>query len=120
MIPAGKNYFVYPDCIDGRKSFNGLTGIIRSELQRDPSGGDVYIFVSRSRQSIKLLFWEHGGFVIYYKKMDNGSFEVPPLRADGQGRHISEIQLLQVIRGIEFQKEKQRSSMRKTALVLEQ
>ena len=50
----------------------------------------------------KLLFWEHGGFVIYYKRMDNGSFEVPPLRADGQGGHISEIQLLQVLRGIEF------------------
>jgi len=119
MIPTGKNYFVYPDCIDGRKSFNGLTGIIRSELQRDTAGDDVYIFVNRSRQSIKLLFWEHGGFVIYYKKMDNGRFEVPPLRADGQGRHISEIQLLQVIRGIEFQKEKQRSSMRKTTLSLE-
>ena len=108
MIPSAKSYFVYPDCIDGRKSFNGLTGIIRSELQRDPAGGDVFIFVSRSRQSIKLLFWEHGGFVIYYKRMDNQSFEVPPLRADGQGRHISEIQLLQVLRGIEFQKEKQR------------
>ena len=119
MIPTNKNYFVYPECIDGRRSFNGLTGIIRGELQRDPTSGDVFIFLSRSRQSIKLLFWEYGGFVIYYKKMDNGSFEVPPLRADGQGRHISEIQLLQVIRGIEFQKEKQRSSMRKTTLALE-
>lgn len=95
MIPTGKNYFVYSNCIDGRKSFNGLTGIIRSELQRDPAGGDVYIFVSRSRQSIKLLFLEHGVFVIYYKKIDNGGFEVPPLLADGQGRHFSEIQLLQ-------------------------
>jgi transposase len=120
MIPSAKSYFVYPDCIDGRKSFNGLTGIIRSELQRDPAGGDVFIFVSRSRQSIKLLFWEHGGFVIYYKRMDNGSFGVPPLRADGQGRHISEIQLLQVLRGIEFRKEKQRKRTKQTALVLEQ
>jgi len=120
MILTNKSYFVYPDCIDGRKSFNGLTRIIRGELQRDPTGSDVFIFVSRSRQSIKLLSWEHGGFVIYYKKMDNGSFEVPPLRADGQGRHISEIQLLQVIRGIEFQKDKQRSNRQKATLVLEQ
>lgn len=82
--------------------------------------GLLFIFVSRSRQSIKLLFWEHGGFVIYYKRMDNGRFEVPPLRADGQGRHISEIQLLQVLRGIEFQKEKQRKRTRQTTLVLEQ
>ena len=80
----------------------------------------MFIFVSRSRQSIKLLFWEHGGFVIYYKKMDNGSFQVPPLRADGQGRNISEIQLLQILRGIEFQKEKQRKSTRQATLTLEQ
>ena len=91
MIPTGKNYFVCPDCIDGRKSFTGLTWIIRGELHSDPISRDVFIYVSRSRQSIKLLFWEHGGFVIYYKKMDNGSFEVPPLRADRQGLHISEI-----------------------------
>lgn len=120
MIPTAKKYFVYPDCVDGRKSFNGLAGLVRGELQYDPACGDVFVFLSRSRQSIKLLFWEHGGFVIYYKRMDNGSFEAPPLRADGQGRHISEIQLLQLIRGIEFQKEKQRATHRKTALVLEQ
>lgn len=41
MIPANKKYFVYPDCVDGRKSFNGLAGIIRSELQGNPAGGDV-------------------------------------------------------------------------------
>jgi len=119
MIPQNKKYFVYPDCVDGRKSFNGLSGIIRSELGGDPAGGDVYVFVSGGRRSLKLLFWEHGGLVIYHKKMDKGSFEVPPLRADGQGRYISEIQLLQVIRGVVFQKEKQRARGVKTDLVLE-
>ncbi len=86
MIPANKKYFVYSDCVDGRKSFNRLASIIRSELQGNLANGDVFIFISFircSRQSIKLLFWEHGDFVIYYKRMDNGSFEVPPLRADG-------------------------------------
>lgn len=107
-IPKDRKYFVYPDCVDGRKSFNGLCGIVRSELSQEPNCGDVYIFLSRNRKGIKLLFWEHGGYVIYYKKMDNGCFEVPPLRADGVGRHISEIQLLQIVRGIEFQKEKPR------------
>ncbi|WP_104162209.1 IS66 family insertion sequence element accessory protein TnpB, partial [Arthrobacter sp. ZGTC212] len=67
------------------------------------------------------LFWEHGGFVIYYKKMDQGRFEVPPLRADGQGAFISEIQVLQVVRGIEFQKEKRRNkSGKKQVLSLEE
>lgn len=108
-IPVSKKYFVYPECVDGRKSFNGLSGLVKADLGTDPSNGDVFIFLSRSRSSIKLLFWEHGGFVIYYKKMDQGRFEVPPLRADGKGIFISEIQVLQVVRGIEFQKEKLRS-----------
>lgn len=119
MIPQNKKYFVYPDCVDGRKSFNGLSGIVRSELGGDPAGGDVFIFVSGGRRSIKLLFWEHGGFVIYHKKMDHGNFQVPPLRVDGLGRYISEIQLLQVIRGVVFQKERQRIGAKKTDLVLE-
>jgi hypothetical protein len=51
--------------------------------------------------------------------MDNGRFEVPPLRADGQGRYISEIQLLQVIRGMVFQKEKQRAGAISRGLELE-
>lgn len=47
MIPPAKNYFVYTDCINGRKSFNGLTGIIRSGLQRDPAGV-MYLSLSAS------------------------------------------------------------------------
>jgi len=43
LIPTAKNYFVFPDGIDGRKRFNGLTVIIRNELQPDPAGGDMFI-----------------------------------------------------------------------------
>lgn len=119
MIPNHRKYFVWPECIDGRKSFNGLAGLIRSELGCDPKNGDVFIFLNRTRQSIKLLFWEHGGFVIYCKKMDCGRFEAPPLRADGQGIYISEIQLLQVVRGVIFQKEIPRFKKRKPLPTLE-
>lgn len=42
---------MYPDCIDGRKNYNGLNGIIRSELQRDPADGDVFILNSRKKSS---------------------------------------------------------------------
>ncbi|WP_086949627.1 IS66 family insertion sequence element accessory protein TnpB [Sphingobacterium sp. JB170] len=120
MIPAHKKYFVYPWCVDGRKSFNGLAGIVRTELGNDPANGDVFVFLSKTRQSIKLLFWEHGGFVIYYKKMDRGNFEAPPLRADGKGSYISEIQLLQVLRGVEFHPEKLAKKRQREVLTLEQ
>ncbi|WP_255650980.1 IS66 family insertion sequence element accessory protein TnpB, partial [Cesiribacter sp. SM1] len=48
-----------------RKSFDALSGLVRNELQRDPASGGVYVFVNRSRNCIKLLHWESGGFVLY-------------------------------------------------------
>lgn len=43
-IPTAKRYFVYPECVDGRKSFNGLSGLVKSELGSDPANGDVLSF----------------------------------------------------------------------------
>lgn len=114
--PTDRKYFVYPFCVDGRKSFNGLCGLVRMELKQDPSCGDVFVFLAASMGSIKLLFWEHGGFVIYYKRLDRGRFEMPPLRVDGKGYYISEIQLLQIIRGVVFQKEVPRAPLSKRNL----
>ncbi|SJN49012.1 hypothetical protein FM107_17990 [Sphingobacterium sp. JB170] len=52
--------------------------------------------------------------------MDRGNFEAPPLRADGKGSYISEIQLLQVLRGVEFHPEKLAKKRQREVLTLEQ
>lgn len=64
-----------------RKSFDALSGLVRNELQRDPASGEVYVFVNRSRTCIKLLHWESGGFVLYYKRLEKGTFTTPKLQA---------------------------------------
>jgi len=43
-------------------------------MQRQPSSGEVFVFLSRIRTHIKLLHWEHGGFVLYYKRLEQGTF----------------------------------------------
>ena len=60
-----------------RKSFDGLSGLVRSGLERDPLSGDVYVFVNRRRTHIKLLVWDRSGFVLYYKRLEQGTFEMP-------------------------------------------
>ena len=60
-----------------RKSFDALSGLVRNELQRDPACGEVYVFINRSRNCIKLLHWESGGFVLYYKRLEQGTFTTP-------------------------------------------
>jgi hypothetical protein len=68
-----------------RKGFDGLSGLVRNSLDRDPLSGEVYIFLNRSRTLVKLLHWEAGGLVIYYKRLEKGTFH-PPRGMEGGGK----------------------------------
>jgi transposase len=65
-----------------RKSFDGLCGLINGKLQRNPRSGEVFIFINKRRDKIKLLHWEAGGFVLYYKRLEQGTFLAPPFEGD--------------------------------------
>ena len=66
------NRFLVCICgVDLRKGVNGLCGIIRYRSLM-PTNGDVYVFFNKKRTTMKLLHWERGGFVIYYKRMESG------------------------------------------------
>lgn len=68
---------LYLPATDMRKSFDSLCGIVQSELSRVPTNGSVYIFVNRLHNKMKLLQWRTGGFVLYYKRLEKGTFELP-------------------------------------------
>lgn len=57
-----------------RKSFDGLSGIVRSELGGDPLSDDAFVFLNKRRNRLKLLHWEPGGFALYYKRLEKGTF----------------------------------------------
>lgn len=68
-------FFLYKHPTDMRKSFDGLCGIIHSQMQKSAIDGSVYIFINKSRNKIKLLHWETGGFTLYYKRLEQGTVE---------------------------------------------
>jgi transposase len=70
-------YFIYRSGCDMRKGYDSLCGLIRTDLKKDPLLGDVFIFLSRQRNKIKLLHWQNDGFVIYSKRLEKGTFELP-------------------------------------------
>jgi len=72
-----QRYFLYRHPTDMRKSFDGLSGLVRKELGRDPTSGDVFIFLNRRQTHIKLLVWDRSGFALYYKRLEEGTFERP-------------------------------------------
>ena len=72
-----QRYFLYRDPADMRKSFDGLCGLVTAGLKRDPLSGEVFVFINRRRTHIKLLVWDRSGFVLYYKRLEQGTFEIP-------------------------------------------
>jgi len=67
--------FVYTRPTDMRKGFNGLSGIIRSELGADPTDGSWFLFINRRRDRMKILHFDGGGFWLYYRLLEAGTFE---------------------------------------------
>ena len=68
--------------IDGRKSFNGLTVLIKETLEQEPTSGFLFVFVNKARNRLKILFWDGSGLVLCTKRLESGRFGVPV----GQGR----------------------------------
>lgn len=76
-LGSSHHYFLYTGCADMRKGFDALCGLVNDQLNRNPLSGEVFIFINRRRDHIKLLHWEHGGFVLYYKRLERGTIELP-------------------------------------------
>lgn len=101
-------YYFYSSATDMRKGFDGLCGLVYAELGRRPVSGEVYIFVNHQRDKIKLLHWEAGGFVLYYKRLERGTFELPRICSVGKTCQISWSSLMLMVEGISIEKYKQR------------
>lgn len=63
--------------VNMRKGIDSLFNLIQSESPLSPMSGDVFVFFSKSRQSVKLLRWDTDGFLLYHKRLERGSFEMP-------------------------------------------
>ena len=101
-------YYLYSGICDMRKSFNGLCGLIVSQMHSDPSNGDAYLFINKRRNQLKILRWESGGFIIYYKRLEEGTFELPHYDADRKTYQMDYPSLLLMLEGISFNSIKKR------------
>jgi transposase len=98
-------YFLYQPPTDMRKSFDGLCGLVSNKLGQNPTSGDLFIFVNKPRNRIKLLRWETGGFVLFYKRLEQGTFHLPkPQDANAGKLTIDYSELVMIINGISLEK----------------
>ena len=100
LISDLRKYHLYRKETDMRKGFDSLCGIITSELGKPLMNGDAFIFINKQRTHLKLLAWERGGFTIFYRRLEKGTFEVPAFNLDAASMQLTADQLNFILQGI--------------------
>lgn len=98
-LPASVRIYVCTQPVDMRRSFDGLVQLTREVIGQDPLSGHLFLFRSRRGDRLKLLYWERDGLVIWYKRLEQGTFAFPV--GDAGSVELSATELALLLEGIE-------------------
>ena len=113
-IAGPRTIYLHTSATDMRKSFDGLSGIIRGTFGGDPADGSVFLFVNKRRDRIKALWWDGDGFVLWYKRLEEGTFETVPGRPGEERVRIDATQLAMILGGVRLATARRRKRYQRT------
>ena len=114
-LPTHQPIYLCTTPTDMRKSFCGLSGIIRQAFSREPTDGSLFLFVNRKRDSIKILYWDRDGLAIWYKRLEAGTFEQLRAGGDEPVMQIDGTQLAMILSGVSLQSVQRRKRFQQVA-----
>lgn len=110
-LPSAVRAFLCTRAVDMRKSFDGLSGLVQECFRQDLLTGHLFLFVNRRRDRLKVLYFDHDGLAIWYKRLEAGSFQLPEAgRQDGI--ELAPAQLAMILSGIDLRTARQRKRFR--------
>ena len=95
-----EHIFLACEFTDMRKSVDGLAAIVQQNFQLDPFSNNLFIFCGRRHDRLKALLWRGDGFLLLYKRLDNGRFRWPQKQEDVIG--ITDQQLRWLLEGLDI------------------
>jgi transposase len=99
-LPRSVRIYLAAGSVDLRKSIDGLTALVTAR-GHDVFSGHLFAFVGRRSEKVKILAWERGGFVLYYKRLERGRFRVPVIAANATEIELDATQLTMLLDGID-------------------
>jgi len=97
--------WLYTEPTDMRKSFDGLSGMVKHQLQEDPLSGQLFVFINRRKTQMKVLYFDRSGYCIWSKRLVQGQFNY---RASTTGKQLLDaLQLKLLLEGIEVKRVRQ-------------
>ncbi len=100
LIPGNLEVWLAVEPVSLLKSIDGLCAEVERRFELDPMKGHVFVFVNKSHTGVKLLYWDRGGFVLTYKRLERGRFQVPVVRGDRA--QMTFAQLTALLEGIDL------------------
>jgi transposase len=84
-----------------RKSFDGLSGVVRTALEGDPRSGDLYVFCNRLRNRLKILYVDESGTWVCAKRLERGTYSWPGVPAAGPRMELRREELALILSGLD-------------------
>ena len=98
MFVQPSRIYLHRPFVDFRKSINGLSVIIESEINLPVMSGALFIFCNKAKDKLKILYWDKTGFALWYKRLEKDKFKWPS-RIDEACLELSEQQLSWLFEG---------------------
>jgi transposase len=100
-LPRSVGIYVASSTIDMRIGHDGLFSLVTGLFRLDPYSGHLFVFFGRRIDRVKILFWDRGGFVIFYKRLERGRFQLPRAVANVTHVVMDGTQLAMLLDGID-------------------
>jgi transposase len=100
-LAASTKVYQAVDTVDLRRGHDGLCALVRNVLALDPFAGHLFAFVGRRGDRIKILFWDRGGFVVYYKRLARGRFRLPRVASSADRVVLDATELAMLLGGFD-------------------
>lgn len=101
-LPPSVQIYLAAAPVDMRRGHDGLVAVVRNQWRIDPYGGHLFVFVGRRSDRCKILFWDRGGFVLYYKRLERGRFRVPKIATHAASVTVDATELAMLLDGIDL------------------
>src|SRR5690348_10049060 len=99
-----------------RKSFDSLHTLVREHLELDAFAGHLFVFASRRRDRVKILYWDRDGFAVWSKRLEQGTYAVPLAESAGERRReITAQELGALLSGIDLEQATRRKRYQRCA-----
>ena len=103
-LPRSVRIWLAAEPVDMRRGHDGLAVIVHSQWEMDLYSGHLFVFIGKQKDRVKILCWDRGGFVLFYKRLERGVFRIPRVESGSSSVEIDGTALSMLLDGIDLRR----------------